>query len=294
VAVELKAVTDRALAGGAAGSDKPGFADIDWSLPWFAQFSGRGERWQRAALESYAALLQAMNADARVSQQSTGRGQRLAFIAQEDLPPGAAYEAHIASTGCVPTRHNLHDFFNASVWFAFPRIKAALNARQSEAIDALGVGPTRGGVRDALTLFDENALLFACADRQLGEALRGFDWQTLFVSNRAAWGARCEVRCFGHALLEKLILPYKACTGHAWVVDVPAGYFSWTLSARDAWLDEAVSRELSSVRDLTPRLFAPLPVLGIPGWWSANENTSFYEDPAVFRTGRSRTRAADG
>ena len=190
-----------------------GFADIDWSTPWFAQFAARGERWQQGALTSYAALLAEMNADAGEMRQVTGRGQRLAFIAQDDLPPGAAYEAHIASTGCVPTRHNLHDFFNGSMWFAFPRIKAALNARQSAAIDVLGVGPTRGGVRDTLTLFDENALLFACADPTLSAALRGFDWQTLMVAQRDAWGARCEVRCFGHALLEKLIAPFQGLHG---------------------------------------------------------------------------------
>ena len=265
---------------------KPGFADIDWSLPWFAQFAGRGVRWQQAALTGYAALLAEMNADAQQCGQTTGRGQRLGFIAQDDLPPGAAYEAHIASTGCVPTRHNLHDFFNASVWFAFPRIKAALNTRQSTAIDALGVGPTRGGVRDALTLFDENALLFACADPALGTALRGFDWSTLLVASRAAWGARCEVRCIGHALLEKLISPYKACTGHSWIVDVPGEYFSWPRASRDAWLDEATSTALLSTEELTSRLFAPLPVLGIPGWWAENEAPSFYDDRAVFRAGR--------
>lgn len=284
------AAKGRALASATADVAKPGFADIDWALPWFAQFSARGARWQRAALTSYAALLTEMNADAQQSQQTTGRGQRLAFIAQDDLPPGAAYEAHIASTGCVPTRHNLHDFFNASVWFAFPRIKAALNARQSAAIDVLGVGPTRGGVRDALTLFDENALLFACADPELNHALRGFDWPTLFMANRAAWSERCEVRCFGHALLEKLISPYKACTGHTWMVDVPAEYFSWPTADRDAWLDAAVSSELSATKDLTTRVFAPLPVLGIPGWCPANEARSFYDDPAVFRAGRRRAR----
>jgi hypothetical protein len=276
----------RITANAATHVAKPDFADIDWSLPWFAQFSARGMRWQQAALKGYATLLVEMNADAQQSQQTTGRGQRLAFIAQDDLPPDAAYEAHIASTGCVPTRHNLHDFFNASVWFAFPRIKAALNARQSAAIDALGVGPTRGGVRDTLTLFDENALLFACADPALSKALRGFDWSTLFVANRAAWGERCEVRCFGHALLEKLISPYKACTGHTWLVHVPDEYFSWPRAARDTWLDDAISRELSSTQDLTTRVFAPLPVLGIPGWWPPNETASFYDDPAVFRAGR--------
>jgi Protein of unknown function (DUF3025) len=266
-----------------------GFAGIDWSKPWFAQFAARGERWQQRALTSYAALLAEMNADAGEMRLLTGRGQRLAFIAQDDLPPGAAYEAHIASTGCVPTRHNLHDFFNGSMWFAFPRIKAALNARQSAAIEALGVGPTRGGMRDALTLFDENALLFACADPALSAALRGFDWQTLLVAHRDAWGTRCEVHCFGHALLEKLVAPFKACTGHAWIVDVPFEYFDWDTAARDAWLDEAVSATLLGAEILTSRMFAPLPVLGIPGWWPENDVPAFYEDVSVFRAGR-RTR----
>ena len=267
-------------------AEQPGVAAIDWSKPWFAQFAGRGRRWQLAALTGYAALLAEMNADAGQMRQTTGRGQRLSFIAQDDLPAGAAYEAHIASTGCVPTRHNLHDFFNGSMWFAFPRIKAALNARQSAAIDALGVGPSRGGVRDTLTLFDENALLFTCADAGLSAALRGFDWQTLLVARRAAWGASCEVRCFGHALLEKLIAPFKSCTGHAWIVEVPSAYFEWDAAARDAWLDEAVSAALLDTDALTSRMFAPLPVLGIPGWWPENESPAFYDDVSVFRTGR--------
>ncbi|WP_442793621.1 DUF3025 domain-containing protein [Paraburkholderia sp. ZP32-5] len=267
-------------------SPQSAFEAIDWSQPWFAQLTPRGPRWQHAALAGYAELLAAMNADAARMRQTTGRGEPLAFIAQDDLPPGAAYEAHIASTGCVPTRHNLHDFFNGSMWFAFPRIKAALNARQSAALDVLGVGPTRGGVRDMLTLFDENALLFACADPALSAALRGFDWRTLFVTRRDAWTRSCEVRCFGHALLEKLIAPFKGCTGHAWIVDVPVAYFEWDSAARDAWLDEAVSTALLETSALTSRMFAPLPVLGIPGWWSGNESPAFYDDATVFRAGR--------
>jgi hypothetical protein len=39
---------------------------------------------------------------------------------------------------------------------------------------------------------------------------------------------------------------------------------------------------------LTPSLlaakpFLPLPVLGVPGWWAANEDAAFYRDEAVFR-----------
>ncbi|MGF6876601.1 DUF3025 domain-containing protein [Paraburkholderia sp. MM5477-R1] len=287
-AVDHEAAAAKAARGMAPEPLPPCFAAIDWSKPWFAQFATRGQRWQQAALTGYADLLAAMNADAAQMQQTTGRGQPLAFIAQNDLPPGAAYEGHIASTGCVPTRHNLHDFFNGSMWFAFPRIKAALNARQSAELDVLGVGPTRGGVRDMLTLFDENALLFACADSSLSAALRGFEWQTLFAAWRDAWGRRCEVRCFGHALLEKLIAPFKGCTGHAWIVDVPEEYFEWDTPTRDAWLDEAVSAALLGPDALTSRMFAPLPVLGIPGWWPENESPAFYDDTSVFRTGRRK------
>ncbi len=276
----------------------PGFADIDWTQPWFAQVAGHGIRWQQAALRSAADQLHEMNADAAAAQITTGRGQRLAFIPQDELPPDTAYEAHIAATGRVPTRHNLHDFFNALSWFQFPRIKAALSARGSALVDALGVGPTRGGTRDALTVFDENAVLFACGDGALGTALRAFDWKTLFIEHRAAWGEReherCEVRCFGHALLEKLVTPYKACTAHAWIVDVPAGYFSWTRAARDAFLDATVSRALLEGGEFNARMFAPLPVLGIPGWCPDNATPSFYDDAAVFRGGRRPRPATDG
>jgi Protein of unknown function (DUF3025) len=262
-----------------------GFADIDWARPWLASIETRGKRWQAAALSSYTDYLGALNEDALQAALVTGRGEPLAFIAQEELPAGASYEGHIAQTGRVPTRHNLHDFFNGSMWFAYPRIKAALNARQAQQIDALGIGPTRGGVRDALTLFDENAVLFACADASLADALRGFDWRTLFVVERAAWGTRCEARIFGHALLEKLVAPYKACTAHAWIVDVPDRYFSLDDAERRALIDERVAQQLHA-GPLDSRAFAPLPVLGVPGWWDANASPDFYDDTTVFRPGR--------
>jgi hypothetical protein len=274
-------------------SPQASFADIDWALPWFAPHESRGRRWQQAALASAADQLREMNVDAAAAEVTTGRGQRLAFIPQDELPPDTAYEAHIAATGRVPTRHNLHDFFNALSWFQFPRSKAALSARGSALVDALGIGPTRGGTRDALTVFDENAVLFACADAALGAALRSFDWKTLFVAQRAAWGERCEIRCFGHALLEKLVTPYKACTAHAWIVDVPSGYFTWTSAARAAFLDEAVSRTLLHVGEFNAQMFSPLPVLGIPGWWPDNGTPSFYDDPFVFRSGRRTRQGAD-
>jgi hypothetical protein len=261
------------------------FDHIDWSRPWLAPLRCRGERWRRAALTDYATYLRVLNEEAREAGLVTGRGQPLSFIAQDDLPAGASYEGHIAATGCVPTRHNLHDFFNGSMWFQFPRIKAALNLRQASEIDTRGIGPTRGAARDTLTLFDENAVLFASADPALVDALRSFDWRTLFIDERAVWEHRCEARVFGHALLEKLLAPYKACTGHAWIVAVEPAYFAATENERRMILDEAVA---VSLLDEAPasRRFAPLPVLGVPGWWAQNEAPSFYDDTHVFRAGR--------
>jgi hypothetical protein len=262
-----------------------GFQDIDWSRPWLKPLAERGTRWQQAALNSYAAYLATANADARAEPRATGRGKPLWFIAQDDLPAGASYEGHIAATGCVPTRHNLHDFFNGSMWFQYPRIKAALNVRQAQEIDTHGIGPTRGAARDALTLFDENAILFACSDPSLAAALRAFDWGGVFIEHRAAWGHQCEARIFGHALLEKLVSPYKACTGHAWIVDVDPRYFSLPDTDRRAILDREVSDRLQN-EAISSQYFTPLPVLGVPGWWPANDAPSFYDDPLVFRSSR--------
>jgi hypothetical protein len=267
----------------------PDFCDIDWSRAWLAPLADRGARWQQSALDSYPAYLSTLNADARNEPRVTGRGKVLSFIEQDDLPAGASYEGHIAATGCVPTRHNLHDFFNGAMWFQYPRIKAALNERQAAEIDACGIGPNRGAARDALTLFDENAILFACAEPVLAAALRAFDWRAVFIEHRAAWGQFCEARIFGHALLEKLVRPYKACTGHAWIVEVEPKYFLASDAERRSFLDREVSDRLKT-EPVSSRYFTPLPVLGVPGWWRENEAQSFYDDPHVFRPGRRQTK----
>jgi hypothetical protein len=49
-------------------------------------------------------------------------------------------------------------------------------------------------------------------------------------------------------------------------------------ASADAWLARRCTAEV-----LAGKPFTPLPVLGIPGWWSGNENFSFYDDSLVFR-----------
>jgi hypothetical protein len=254
---------------------------IDWAHPAFAPLAEIGAPIVRA-VERGADLRRALNAHPAARAARTSRGHALRFIPQDALPAGAAYEAHIAATGEVPTRDNLHDFFNALIWLYWPRAKAALNALQAHIIMQDGIGATRGTVRDAATLFDENALIFLHTDDAPERSLTGFGWRRLFVEDRAAWGVACAVLPFGHALLEKLVAPYKSITAHAWPVRVAA------LPTHAASLDAALADLLLNI-ELTPRNFRPLPVMGIPGWCDANKDAGFYSDAAVFRSGRRGT-----
>jgi len=197
------------------------------------------------------------------------------FVPQEHLPSDDAYEAFIHRTGTVPTRDNLHDFFNGLVWLAFPETKRRLNQLQAAEIARMGIASTRGALRDALTLFDENGALLD-APTALWEALEARDWHTLFVTHRPRW-SEARLIVFGHALLEKLAVPRKAHTAH--VLLPPTA----SQDARRMPLDDqSLSRSLTA-EYLAQKPFVPLPVLGVPGWWAANAAPNFYDDPKVFR-----------
>jgi len=239
---------------------------VNWQRPWLAPYRERAEQVCRA-LDQGASVADALNAQ-QVERRPAVSAGPLRFVAQRELPRGEAYEGFIARTACVPTRDNLHDLFNGLVWLEFPALKRRLNELQAEQIAQAGISDTRGAVRDALTLFDENAALWQ-APPALAAALGERDWITLFVTRRELWrGARTVL--FGHALLEKLCAPRKAITAHAW------------------WLPVDADCEAHLVAVLSPQRLAakehlPLPVLGVPGWWPDNETPAFYEDERVFR-----------
>jgi hypothetical protein len=157
-----------------------------------------------------------------------------------------------------------------------PKTKRRLNALHAQQIALHGTSGARGVLRDAMTLFDENAALLQ-APSVLVDALRVRDWNTLFVEQRGHWeSARLVV--FGHALLEKLMQPRKAITAHVWLVE--------------ELTDDAVASSLSTER-LSAKDFLPLPVLGVPGWWIANEAPGFYDDRCVFRPARALVRTIE-
>ena len=197
-------------------------------------------------------------------------------VPQTTLPTDEAYEAFIYRTHTVPTRNNAHDFFNGLAWLRFPRTKQQLNRLQAQAIQQEGVTAQRGALRDALTLFDENAALL-CAPEVLWQALQAQDWQALFVTHRAEW-KDAHLTLFGHALLEKLLKPYKSITAHVLCMPVPSDIHAAGDSALDAWLSQQIH-----ANEMQLKPFLPLPVLGVPGWWKPNEDASFYVDTQVFR-----------
>lgn len=199
----------------------------------------------------------------------------VAFAPQSALPDGTAYEQYIWETRRVPTRDNLHDFFNGLVWLRFPHTKRRLNALQAQAIAAHGVRAVRGPLRDALTLFDENGALLH-APEPLWEALRERDWQALFVDLRPLW-REARLVLFGHALLEKLVSPRKSIVAHVYQSRAAIN----CIADLDAWLAHDIDPQRWAHKP-----FVPLPVLGVPGWWPANEDAAFYADPLVFRPPR--------
>jgi hypothetical protein len=218
-------------------------------------------------------LVEALNAAA--GQRIALRAGCLRFVDHDRLPAGEAYETFIDRSACVPTRANLHDFFNGLAWLCHPALKRRLNELQAEQLTLGAAGTSRGAVRDALTLIDENAALLR-APPVLVDALRAHDWQTLFVSHRTAW-VDATILLFGHALLEKLNRPRKTITAHVWVLPWAPG--------EPTPATEELAGALMPQR-LAAKPFLALPVLGVPGWWAANEVAGFYHDTSVFRPAR--------
>jgi hypothetical protein len=244
-------------------------ATIDWNAPWLQPWRARGEPLAQAVAQGDSCA-QALNVLAKGIPACPVR-----FVPQSALPPGRAYEAFIFETQQVPTRDGLHDFFNGLCWLHFPQAKRRLNQLQAAQIAHSGIAPVRGPARDALTVFDENAALLHAPDA-LWDALAHKDWRALFGRLRPLW-KEARLQLFGHALLEKLVFPRKAMTAHVYRVASPVGRRGdW-----DGWLGAHLQGDA-----LADKPFAHLPVLGVPGWWPANEASGFYDDVSVFRPPR--------
>ena len=211
--------------------------------------------------------LESLNELARSRHLRTESGIPVRFV-----PPGvkdAYYELKVYRSGEVETRpDNLHDFFNALAWLAFPRAKARLNALHAAEIPR--EGGRRGRLRDLLTIFDEGGALVLCDQPELLSLLRTMQWKVLFWRNRERVREAMRVVVFGHAVMEQALKPWPGITCKAIVV--PAA----------AQPDAAVHAWLGALQPgASPRDLAPLPVFGLPGWFAQDE--AFYDDARYFR-----------
>ena len=291
----------------AVSVDRSSVADSAFGSVWFQPWLDRINQIGHPASMPGEVWLERINHAAAMIDLRNALGRRIRFEASLPTakpkagPP--AYETGIFEHGVVPTRIHgeaaWHDYFNALVWLVFPRTKAALNQRQARAIALDGISAVRGPLRDALTLFDESAALIACPGSSFGEDLRQFNWNRLFIERRGEFVAQARCVVFGHALLHKLVSPYKAVCGHAMMLDSQLPDSSLAIGGREAspekqdsleiflsWLDREASCMISAA-EFGKQSLTPLPILGIPGWWPANEHAEFYNDSNVFR--RKRT-----
>ncbi len=213
--------------------------------------------------------LDALNRAAETIALRTESGRPVRFVA-----PSASrepYEIRIFRTGCIPTRpDNLHDWFNALAWLAFPRTKARMNAMHAAEIPR--EHGKRGRLRDLLTIFDEGGVLVVCADERLNELVRGFAWKDLFWSERARVLQNMRLLVLGHAVLEQALEPWPGITCKALFV------------APGADPDAHAAQWLAALgRGASPKDLAPLPVFGYPGWTPESARGEFYDDARWFR-----------
>ena len=211
--------------------------------------------------------LASLNREAQVRGLRTENGIPVRFV-----PPAAKdayYEVQVYRSGEVETRpDNVHDFFNALAWLAFPRAKARLNALHAAEIPR--EGGQRGRLRDLLTIFDEGGALVLCDQPDLLALLQGMQWKQLFWNERERLRREMRVIVFGHAVLEQALKPWPGITCKAIVAPARAE----PDAAIHAWLG-------SLAPGASPRDLAPLPIFGFPGW--AAQDAPFYEDTSYFR-----------
>jgi Protein of unknown function (DUF3025) len=233
-------------------------------------------------------LLNALADDA--GRVVNAQGLRVRFV-----PPGPkskdfrdGFEQRAFIKGEVQLRPlDWHDLFNALVWMTFPTAKAVINARHYESFSG-GEAGNRPPARDALTLFDEEGVVALSSDAGLLEMVREFRWKELFWKRREEVRKRMRFFLVGHALYHKALDPFVGMTGNAVLLNVSGAFAQRSLKLQIAETDRLLAAHVwDRTRMSHGREFSPLPVLGVPGWWGANEQESFYENTGYFRPGRN-------
>jgi len=191
------------------------------------------------------------------------------------LGDGKHYEERILEQGVVATRmQNWHDLFNALIWVRYSSLKSAVNSRYVAEFPN-GTGCTeRSRVQMALTHFDEAGVVVAVDSQVLIDAWNRHDWAGVFANPVAPWHKHARMLAFGHALYEHCLSPHQLLVGKAIVVRSEQPPTSMV----DALADAILAGQLLS----DPLDLRPLPLSGIPGWCT-DQDERFYRDAPCFR-----------
>lgn len=204
------------------------------------------------------------------------------FVAQETLSDGLHYEQRIFEQGVISTRsRNWHDLFNAFIWLRFPRIKAALNARQYQDIAEVGV-KQRTRSQCALTHFDEAGAVIRLNDERLLAHWDEHDWPALFAGfNRALADGEAQIWLFGHSIYEHALNPDIALIAKAQVF---IGGATVDDGRMDAWLAGCIiGRQCFA----DPQELRPIPLSGLAHWHADYGQADFYRSVPCFRPKRA-------
>jgi hypothetical protein len=217
-----------------------------------------------------------LNAWAREARLALPDGRPLSIAVQAADPVSAIeYERRVHRDGIIAAREgSWHDAFNVLAWLAFPRLKAALNARHVGDGEA-STPNRRGRARDAATLLDESGIVLACDDSALGALLRAHAWRELFVDRRDDVRGHVAPYVVGHGMLDRLRAPYRALTAKALVVGIAQDA---AVQAVDAAAAAIVERAGFDAGALTP-----LPLAALPGWDAERLGDTLFDDASVFR-----------
>lgn len=223
---------------------------------------------------------------------ASGRPLRLVPQGRRARALEEKHEARVYLRGQLQVRErNWHDLFNVLVWLAFPRTKAALNARHYRALEQQR-SSNRGPAQDTLTLFDEGGAIVASCDDRLLNLIHDFGWKELFWRHRDKVRSTMRFLLFGHAMYEKALRPFIGITSRGILLKVEPELLALQTQEQLAMLDARVAGHLADAgRLISTRELAVVPILGVPGWCAGNDAESFYDNTDYFRTDRRPTKA---
>ncbi len=202
------------------------------------------------------------------------------------------YESRIYLKGELQTRlKNWHDFFNASAWLQFPKIKSALNALHFENSINREAGTNRSPLENAIALFDECGAVIVVDNKKYLDLIQNHEWKELFWNNKKEFTQHIQCYVFGHAMHEKALTPYLGMTTHTIILTRDSNFFQKSHQEQLQDIDQTIAsiwleKKIEKTKDLQP-----FPLLGVPRWWNEQQDETFYNNKDYFRPLRNKKLA---